>query len=71
MHTLGQVAIEYDESGDAAEVTAYFDNPMLMRAGEVEPTIVEVGGLYHHTMVRTPRAGAVGACTSAGVETWI
>ena len=31
-----------------------FDNPMLMRAGEGEPTVVEVGGKYHHRMVRTP-----------------
>jgi SnoaL-like domain len=58
MHTLGQVAIDYDESGanppQSAEVAAYFDNPMLMRAGDGEPTVVEVGGIYHHSMVRTP-----------------
>ena len=54
MHTLGQVAITYDDTGDGAEVAAYFDNPMLMRSGDGEPTLVEVGGIYHHSMVRTP-----------------
>lgn len=54
MHTVGQVAIEYDEGGDAAEVTAYFDNPMQMRTGDGGTRLVEVGGLYHHSMVRTP-----------------
>jgi hypothetical protein len=54
LHTIGQVSIEYAESGDEAQVVAYFDNPMLMRSGEGEPTVVEVGGKYHHTMARTP-----------------
>jgi hypothetical protein len=54
LHTIGQVSVEYGESADEALVVAYFDNPMLMRAGEGEPTVVEVGGKYHHTMVRTP-----------------
>jgi hypothetical protein len=58
LHTVGQVSIEWgdkdDEGRDTAEVIAYFDNPMLMRAGEGEPTVVEVGGKYHHRMVRTP-----------------
>ena len=53
LHTIGQVSIEYDESGDQADVIAYFDNPMLMRAGEGATTVVEVGGKYHHRMVRT------------------
>ncbi len=54
LHTVGQASIEYDGSGDEADVIAYFDNPMLMRAGEGEPKVVEVGGKYHHRMVRTP-----------------
>jgi SnoaL-like protein len=54
LHTVGQVSIEYDGSGDEADVIAYFDNPMLMRAGEGETKVVEVGGKYHHRMVRTP-----------------
>jgi hypothetical protein len=58
LHTVGQVSIEYADSGahppQSAQVVAYFDNPMLMRSGDGEPTVVEVGGKYHHTMVRTP-----------------
>jgi hypothetical protein len=54
LHTVGQISIEYAASGDEAQVVAYFDNPMLMRAGEGEPKVVVVGGKYHHTMVRTP-----------------
>ncbi len=54
LHTIGQVSIEYTDSGNQAQVVAYFDNPMLMRSGEGEPKVVEVGGKYHHTMVRTP-----------------
>jgi hypothetical protein len=54
LHTVGQISVEYDESGDEATVIAYFDNPMLMKAGDGEPRVVEVGGKYHHTMVRTP-----------------
>ena len=53
MHTVGQVAIEYD-GPDAARVVAYFDNQMQMRAGEGATKLVEVGGMYHHSMVRTP-----------------
>lgn len=61
MHTLGQVVIEYAEPPapgevpERAEVTAYFDNPMVLRTPEGEPEqIVEVGGFYLHSMVRTP-----------------
>ena len=54
LHTIGQVSIEYAASGDEAQVVAYFDNPMLMRAGEGETKVIEVGGKYHHRMVRTP-----------------
>ncbi len=51
MHTIGQVDILLD--GDAATVTAYFDNPMPMDDGAGGTKIVEIGGLYHHEMVRT------------------
>jgi len=49
-HTIGQVSIELD--GDAATATAYFLNPMVLveEAGE---KLVEVGGYYHHELVRT------------------
>jgi hypothetical protein len=56
MHSLGQVDIVLD--GDQAQCTAYFHNPMPMpdaggADGAVGAKVVEFGGLYHHTMVRT------------------
>lgn len=56
MHTLGQVVISFANTRDQARVTAYFHNPMLVPngpGGEVGERLVEVGGLYHHTFVRT------------------
>lgn len=53
MHTLGQVAITLADGRDEAAVTAYFDNPMLIADGQGGERLVEVGGLYHHTFVRT------------------
>jgi hypothetical protein len=52
MHMLGQVDIALD--GDSATASAYFHNPMPMADGQGGEKIVEIGGLYHHTMVRTP-----------------
>ena len=52
MHTLGQVEIRLD--GDSAEVSAYFHNPMPMDDGRGGSKLVEFGGIYHHTMTRTP-----------------
>jgi hypothetical protein len=49
---LGQVEIAL--RGDEADVSAYFHNPMPMDDGQGGTKIVEIGGLYHHTMVRTP-----------------
>ena len=56
MHTIGQVAITLgiDGNDDEATATAYFHNPMPMSDGQGGEKIVEVGGLYHHRMVRTP-----------------
>lgn len=57
LHTVGQVAIDFGDGGDAADVTAYFHNPMRIpngRGGEGEERVVEVGGLYRHSFVRTP-----------------
>ncbi len=56
MHTLGQVAIAFANTRDQARVTAYFHNPMLIADGsgtEGGERLVEVGGIYHHTFVRT------------------
>ena len=56
MHTLGQVEVVL--RGDEADVAAYFHNPMPLKTdgedGQREEKIVEFGGLYHHTMTRTP-----------------
>ena len=52
MHTLGQFDITID--GDSALCSAYFHNPMPMSDGQGGEKIVELGGIYHHTMVRTP-----------------
>ena len=46
-----QVAISLD--GDEAIATAYFHNPMPMDDGQGGTKVVEFGGLYHHTLVRT------------------
>ena len=54
MHTLGQVVISFANTRDEARVTAYFHNPMLIADGSGGERLVEVGGLYHHTMTRTP-----------------
>lgn len=53
MHTIGQVEIVFDGPDEAA-VVAYFDNPMPMDDGKGGEKIVEVGGMYHHDVVRTP-----------------
>jgi hypothetical protein len=51
VHMLGQIDI--DLRGDEADVSAYFHNPMPMDDGRGGTKIVEIGGLYHHTMTRT------------------
>ena len=53
MHSLAQVAIAFANTRDEARVTAYFHNPMLIDDGAGGERLVEVGGLYHHTFVRT------------------
>jgi hypothetical protein len=53
MHTLGQVEIGYD-GADAARVAAYFHNPMVLAQPDGGELLVEVGGIYHHELVRTP-----------------
>jgi hypothetical protein len=53
MHTIGQLDVVFTDP-DRADVVAYFDNPMPMDDGHGGTKIVELGGLYHHEMVRTP-----------------
>lgn len=52
-HILGQVAITFVDA-DRAQVTAYFTNPLVAVAPDGTETLWEVGGYYHHDMVRTP-----------------
>lgn len=52
LHTLGQVAIDFI-GADEARVAAYFHNPMRVADGHGGENVLEVGGVYRHTMVRT------------------
>ncbi|KRF12289.1 hypothetical protein ASG90_14985 [Nocardioides sp. Soil797] len=52
-HILGQVSITFD-GPDRAAVTAYFTNPMVVVDREGSEGLWEVGGYYHHDLVRTP-----------------
>jgi len=51
-HLIGQVAIQLD--GDTARATAYFFNPMVSKGPDGTERLWEVGGYYHHDLVRTP-----------------
>lgn len=54
-HVIGQVAIEFlDADHSGARATAYFTNPMVSIAPDGTETLWEVGGYYHHELVRTP-----------------
>lgn len=57
-HILGQLAITFESSQrgrpDRAEVTAYFTNPMVVVNPDGSEGLWEVGGYYHHDLVRTP-----------------
>ncbi len=52
MHTLGQM--DSQVQGDEATVAAYFHNPMVLIERDAAELLVELGGIYHHQMVRTP-----------------
>lgn len=54
LHTIGQISYAFADSGDEAQIVAYFDNPMVISDGAAGERVVEVGGLYRHTFVRTP-----------------
>ncbi|WP_203336433.1 nuclear transport factor 2 family protein [Nocardioides limicola] len=51
-HVIGQVEITLD--GDTAHATAYFINPMVAKGADGGEQLWEVGGYYHHDLVRTP-----------------
>ena len=50
-HLIGQVSI--DLAGDSATATAYFFNPMVIAQPDGSEKLFEVGGYYHHDLVRT------------------
>ena len=54
-HVIGQVSIEFDgaDHRQRARATAYFTNPMVSIAPDGAETLWEVGGYYHHDLVRT------------------
>lgn len=58
MHTLGQIDVRHRDAApdeaQVADVSAYFHNPMMLATGDGTETLVELGGIYHHEMVRTP-----------------
>jgi len=51
-HLIGQVSITLD--GDTARATAYMTNPMVGINPDGTEKLFEVGGYYHHDLVRTP-----------------
>jgi hypothetical protein len=51
-HVLGQSEVVVD--GDAATVTAYFLNPMVVPQDDGGELLWEFGGYYRHQLVRTP-----------------
>ncbi|HWU32453.1 MAG TPA: nuclear transport factor 2 family protein [Marmoricola sp.] len=54
-HTIGQVAITFDDDErSAAKATAYMINPLIATGPDGKPVMMEVGGYYHHEVVRTP-----------------
>ncbi len=50
-HVIGQVSVEL--RGDRARATAYFINPMVAKLPDGDETVWEVGGYYHHELIRT------------------
>lgn len=53
IHMVGQVAFDFAGARDEAAVAAYFHNPMRIADGRGGERVVEVGGIYRHTFVRT------------------
>lgn len=51
-HVLGQRRVEID--GDSAAVRAYVTNPLLIDREGRAPWRADLGGVYVHTLVRTP-----------------
>jgi SnoaL-like domain len=52
-HLIGQKKVEID--GDRAVVRAYFSNPMVMDREDGTKWHLDIGGVYVHSLVRTPQ----------------
>lgn len=53
-HMIGQIEITFsDAARSAAKATAYFINPLVATSPDGKPVVLEVGGYYHHEVVRT------------------
>lgn len=54
-HLIAQVAIDLggDTGGDTAQACAYFTNPMVSISADGAERLWEMGGYYHHDLVRT------------------
>ena len=51
-HTIGQIAV--DLHGDTAQASAYFTSPRVHIDADGTEKLREVGGYYHHDLIRTP-----------------
>lgn len=51
LHQLGQIQVVVD--GDTATAKAYMYNPMVILKRDGSEQLIECGGYYHHTLVRT------------------
>ena len=52
-HTIGQVEITFDdETRMSAKATAYMINPLIATGPDGKPVLMEVGGYYHHQLVK-------------------
>lgn len=53
LHGVQQISYDFGPERDDAEVAAYFHNPMVISDGQGGHRVVEVGGIYRHSFVRT------------------
>ena len=54
LHGVQQISYSFDSTRESARVAAYFHKPMVISDGKGGDRVVEVGGIYHHSFVRTP-----------------
>jgi hypothetical protein len=51
-HVIGQTDVDVDH--DTATLTAYFINSLVLAREDGSEAVWELGGYYHHRLVRTP-----------------